>query len=179
MTPAHSSGKGSPYERILGDAFDLLHPNVRRAHLAPLAGDGLMDVEHGARWWTRPLIRLMNLPAAGNGQSVHLHVEERGANLVWTRTIGRATLTTRQCVRESRLVERSGVGCVAFNLIVEKGALRYRQQAFHVAGVPIPAAVGPQVRALVTPTTEGWRVAVRVECLGQLVCAYEGALRES
>jgi hypothetical protein len=38
----------SPYHAILGEAFDTLHPNVRRAHEAPLTAEGTFDVVHGS-----------------------------------------------------------------------------------------------------------------------------------
>lgn len=98
-----------------------------------------MDVEHGPGWLTRPMIWLMKLPAAGPGQPVRLDVARDGAELVWTRRIGGSTLRTRQRAAGSRLVERSGLGRVSFDLAVEDGALVYRQSSIQVAGLPIPS----------------------------------------
>jgi hypothetical protein len=62
---------------------------------------------------------------------------------------------------------------------VEDGALLYRQSSFHVAGLPVPAALGPRVGAAVSATADGWRVAVTVTWRGQTLCRYAGAIRAS
>ena len=64
----------SPYHELLGEAFDTLHPNVRRAHEAPLNAEGTFDVVHGTHRVTRMLVALMKLPAAGSRVPVALRV---------------------------------------------------------------------------------------------------------
>jgi hypothetical protein len=169
----------SPYEAVLGEAFASLHAHVRRAHLPPLRAEGTMEVEHGDGWLARPVIWLMKLPAAGPGQAVQLAVDREDAELVWTRRIGRSILHTRQRARGSRIVERSGPGRIAFDLVVDDGALRYRQSSFHVAGLRLPSSLSPRVAALVSATAEGWRVAVTVTWRGRLLCRYAGTIRAS
>jgi hypothetical protein len=136
-----------------------------------------MGVEHGPGWLTPSIIRLMKLPAAGPGQPVRLDVAADGPELVWTRRIGRSVLQTRQRANGSRLVERSGLGRISFDLSAEGGALLYRQSSIHVAGLPVPSALSPRVGAVVSPTTEGWSVAVSVEWRGRIVCRYAGTIR--
>jgi hypothetical protein len=169
----------SPYEALLGEAFGSLHAHVRRAHLSPLHAEGTMDVEHGPGWLARPMIWLMKLPAAGPRQPVRLDVAGDGSELVWTRRIGRAILQTRQRASGSRLVERSGLGRVSFDLVVDNGTLLYRRSSFHVAGLPLPSSLSPCVGAAVSATAEGWHVAVTVTWRGRIVCRYAGALRPS
>jgi hypothetical protein len=168
---------GSLYEAILGEAFASLHAHVRRAHLAPLRAEGTIDVEHGPGWLARPMIWLMKLPAAGLRQPVQLDVADDGAELVWTRRIGGAILRTRQRASGSRVVERSGLGRVSFDLAVEDGALLYRQSSIHVAGLPVPSWASPRVGAVVSATAEGWRVVVTVTWHGRILCRYGGTLR--
>src|SRR5262245_3091412 len=167
----------SPYQAVLGPTFASLHAHVRRAHLSPLRAEGTMDVEHGPGWLTPPMIWLMKLPAAGSRQLVRLNVDQDGPELVWTRRIGRSVLQTRQRAERSRLVERSGLGCVSFDLTVEGGALVYRQSSIHVAGLCVPASLGPLVGAVVAPTREGWSVVVTVTWRGRMVCRYAGTMR--
>jgi hypothetical protein len=138
-----------------------------------------MDVEHGPGWLTRPIIWLMKLPAAGPRQPVRLDVAEDGSELVWARRIGRSILRTRQCASGSRLVERSGLGRVSFDLAAEEGALLYRRSSIHVAGLPVPSSLSPHVGAVVSPTAEGWRVVMTVKWRGRLVCQYAGTMRAS
>ena len=134
----------SPYEALLGEAFATLHAHVRRAHLAPLRAEGTIDVEHGQGLLARPIIWLMKLPAAGPRQPVRLDVAADGSELVWTRRIGGSVLRTRQREWGSRLVERSGLGRVSFDLAVDDGALLYRQSSFHVARLPVPSSLSPR-----------------------------------
>jgi hypothetical protein len=147
--------------------------------LPPLRAEGVIDVEHGTGWLARPIIWLMNLPAAGPGQPVQLDVAGDASELVWTRQIGESILRTRQHASGSRLVERSGVGRVSFDLAVNDGALVYRHSSIHVAGLPVPLALSPRVGAVVSATTEGWRVVVTVKFRGQIVCRYAGGIRTS
>lgn len=136
-----------------------------------------MDVQHGPGWLTPSIIWLMKLPAAGPRQQVRLDVATDGTQLVWTRRIGRSVLQTRQRANGSRLVERSGLGRVSFDLSVEGGALLYRQSSIHVAGLPLPSSLSPRVGAVVSPTTEGWSVVVQVKWRGRMVCRYAGNIR--
>jgi hypothetical protein len=169
----------SPYEAVLGEAFALLHANVRRAHLSPLHAAGTLDVEHGPGWFVHALIRVMKLPAAGVRQRVELEVGGSGSELIWTRRIGDVILETRQRASGSRVVERSGLGRVSFDLSVDDGALVYRQSAVHLAGLRVPASVSPRVRARVSPATHGWRVAVTVTWRERMVCRYAGTVAPS
>jgi len=164
-------------ETILGHAFALLHPHVRRAHLPPLRAEGIIDVEHGAAWITRPMIRLMQLPAAGLRQPVQLDVASDGLTAVWTRRIGGVILTTRQHVSGSSLVERLGLGRISFDLAAQDGALLYRQSAIHVAGVRVPCSLSPRVGAIVSATADGWRVVVTVTWRARMICRYSADMR--
>ena len=125
------------------------------------------------------MIWLMKLPAAGPRQPVRLDVAEDGPELVWTRRIGGSILRTRQRANGSRLVERSGLGRISFDLAVEDGALLYRQSSIHVAGFPVPSSLSPSVGAVVSATAEGWRVAVMVTWRDRIVCRYAGTIRPS
>ena len=169
----------SPYEAVLGEAFADLHAHVRRAHLPPLHAEGTIDVEHAREWLARPIIWLMKLPAAGARQPVWLDVARDGSELVWTRRIGRSILRTRQRASHARLVERSGLGRISFDLAVADGALLYRQSSIQFAGLPVPSSLGPRVAAVVSATADGWRVVVTVQWRKWIVCRYAGTIRAS
>jgi hypothetical protein len=136
-----------------------------------------MDVEHGPGWLTPLMIWLMKLPAAGLRQPVWLDVVQDGAELVWTRRIGRSVLQTRQRATGSRLVEQSGLARVSFDLTVDGGALLYQQSSIDVAGLRLPSSLSPRVGAVVSPTREGWSVVVTVKWRGRMVCRYAGSIR--
>ena len=175
-TKTRLSAACSPYQAILGDAFALVHANVRRAHLAPLAAEGTIDVEHGSQWLGPLMIRAMKLPGAGRGQRVRLDVVVVGGEVEWRRQIGASVLRTWQKAMGSRLVERRGIGCVAFELAVQEGALLYRQVSMRVAGVQMPSSISPRVEARVSPAATGWHVDVVVTWRTQLLCRYAGVL---
>jgi hypothetical protein len=164
------------YESLLRDGFAALDPNVRRAHAAPLAAAGILDVEHGSHWIVPLWVALLRLPPAGRGLPTRLAVATSGDGLEWTRRIGGSVVRTREHAKGSRLVEQLGVGEIAFELDVEDGALVYRQVGARVAGVAIPRAVSPQVRARVSATDCGWRVEVEIRWFDRLVCRYGGAM---
>jgi hypothetical protein len=54
--PPRPAGSRSPYQALLGEAFDTLHPNLRRAHEAPLNAQGNFDVVHGTHRVTGILV---------------------------------------------------------------------------------------------------------------------------
>jgi hypothetical protein len=167
----------SPYGDLLGAAFASLHRHVQRAHLAPLAATGTIDVEHGARWFTPVLIRAMTLPASGAAQPVTLDVSATGRDMQWVRRIGRVVLRTRQRAEGGCLVERHGPGRIAFRIAAFGGGLVYEQQAIYLLGVRLPPWVAPRVSARIAPTPEGWTVDVTVTYRGELVCRYAGRMR--
>jgi hypothetical protein len=166
-----------PYASLLGAAYGSLDPMVRRAHEAPLSARGTLRVEHGDRWWTPLMVRVLRLPGAGPAQPVRLQVAASGRHLAWLRQIGSSPLHTIQFADGSRLVERSGPGRVSFELSIRDRALVYRQSGLHVFGIRVPTVLAPCVVACVSPAEDGWRVSVEVTWRGGLVCRYAGIMR--
>ena len=123
------------------------------------------------------MIWFMQLPAAGLRQPVRLDVANDGVTVVWTRRIGGVILATRQHVSGSRLVERSGVGRISFDLAEQDGALLYQQSAIHVAGVRVPRSLSPRVAAVVSATADGWHVVVTVTWRARMICRYSADMR--
>jgi len=176
----------SPYHAILGEAFDTLHPNVRRAHEAPLSAEGTFDVVHGTHRVTRILVALMKLPAAGTRVPVTLSVvfsptrtHARPLTLRWERRIGRTPLSTHQYAHRGFLVEEQGPGRLVFSLRAANGCLLYEHATLRFLFLRVPPALSPRVWARVSPDPEGWHVDVRVEWHGHLICRYGGSMRAS
>jgi hypothetical protein len=174
----------SPYQALLGHAYDTLHEHVRLAHEAPLDAHGDFDVVHGTHPLTRALVALMKLPAAGAGVPVSLTVismppHATGAPLAfhWRRRFGRHALSTRQYARHGFLVEHMGPGRLAFSLRAADGCLLYESASLQLLRVRVPLALSPRVRARVAPDPHGWRVEVFVEWRGHLICRYWGTMR--
>jgi hypothetical protein len=174
----------SPYQDLLGEAYDALAPAVRVAHEPPLSAEGAMDVEHGNQILTPFLIRVMKLPARGTSLPVTLRVtNEPGlatgvTTMAWRRQIGATVLATRQFARAGHLVEQSGPGTVAFLLRADAdGSLQYESATCRFLHLRIPRSLSPRVRAQVSPDADGWRVEVAVEWRGRPVCRYGGVMR--
>jgi hypothetical protein len=172
-TPASASM--SPYERLLGAAFDQLHPHVQKAHLPPLEATGVFEVRHGSGIIVRTMVSLLGLPPAGPAQPVDLTVALKRGGLIWRRKIGPRDLRTTQIARGDLLIERKGAGTVRFALDVESGSLIYRQVGATLLGLPAPFA--PKVQGRVSAAEVGWHVDVVVSWRGKLVCQYGGELR--
>ena len=166
----------SPYEAALGGAFETLPSEVQRAHVAPLVAVGTLDVDHGTHWMTPTLVKLFKLPNAGEAQRVQLEVTARGKELFWARRIGAVSLRTRQRAAGPRIVERAGLGTIAFDVAVRDGALVYQQCGLRLAGLPIPRFVAPFVSARVSAVSGGWQIEVRVTWRAHLVCRYAGRM---
>ena len=172
----------TPYQKLLGAAYDRLHPHVRVAHEAPLTAVGVMDVVHGTHPLTSFFVRAMHLPAAGASRPVTLEVTLASSasspcRMTWMRYIGTTRLDTNQFARLDYLVERSGPGAVQFSLHEDEGALVYEGAGCHFLSIPVPRALAPAVHARVAPTSDGWHVAVTVHWQGQLICTYRGSMR--
>lgn len=166
----------SPYEAALGYAFEILPPEIRRAHLAPLVAEGTFDVDHGSHWITPTLVKLLKLPNAGRAQRVQLEVTARDEELLWARRIGDVSLRTRQRALGSQIVEQAGLGSIVFDLAASDGALSYRQRDLRLAGLRIPRAVAPIVTARVLAAPVGWHVDVVIEWRGHFICRYAGLM---
>lgn len=168
----------SLYREILGSEFDSLHPHVQRAHIAPLTAVGSVEVTHGEGRMVKFFIRAMRLPKAGPAQTVELKVEDHPRALIWSRSIGQSPLQTRQYRRASLLVERNTVGSVAFALRAKDGALFYEQRSASFKSLPLPRSLAPQVSGVVSPTADGWKVEVTITWRRQMICRYEGPMKE-
>jgi hypothetical protein len=176
----------TPYESILGEAFNRLHSNVRTAHVAPLTADGVFDVVHGTHWATHVLVALMKLPAAGIRVPVALSVDvvpartsSRPLILRWKRRIGGTSLSTRQRAHRGFLIEEHGLGRIVFSLRAVNGCLLYEHASLRLLFLRLPHVLCPRVRACVSPEPQGWPVDVTVEWRGHLICRYRGTMQPS
>lgn len=140
------SGSGGLYPRLLGPAWDELDQAVQRAHAEGplLRAVGSLRVRHRPGRWAGLLPRVARVPAAGEAVVVRLLVERRGAAERWRRWFGGAPLVSLQRAAGPGLLdERFGPLALQFRLLVEGGALVYRQVGaalrFGPLRMPLPA----------------------------------------
>lgn len=142
------------------------------------AARGTFDVAIAAGFLDRLIARAMGFPRAESNVPVTLIVSMNGATQEWRRTIGTRAFHTTQFTRAQRSFERVGMMRFAFALDVEKGQPRYRQQQVVFAGIPLPRAFAPTVRAVASADTDtSWvvQVEISVPALG-LIARYGGRM---
>ena len=166
------------YRDLLGEAFDGLHPHLRRAHEAPLTAGGPADVEPAIGFVCNGLARAMRLPRPGKQQDVKVVVTEIANGQKWDRTFGGQRVVTRQSVQGGHMVERRGAGTIRFRVTVKEDSIVYESVGAALFGISLPKMVAPRAHGVVTPTEHGWSVDVTIESpVFGLLCAYRAVLR--
>jgi hypothetical protein len=149
----------------LGDAWDTLPEPIRRGH-SPGTHRGRIVVTHHSR-----LAPLFGFPPKGEMPielriTVEKHQEKHEQR--WVRHFGDFEMTTTQYEARGKLAERRGPIEMRFDLVVEDGALVYRQ---------IPSLLGPRVKARAWAENDrmGVKVEIAAPVFGDLV-TYAGML---
>ena len=177
------------YQRLLGPAWQSLHNQVRRLHLADSVGrleaSGKFCITQGRNPFARLIAWLLRMPRASDGASVRLVIKRRGPQELWSKTFESIRLQTVQRLDDHGfLVERFDLFEICFRILVEGEGLRYQQEAFRVIigkiGIPVPRRMAPKVSALEMPSKASNQTAVDVEVsapLVGLILKYRGEIR--
>jgi hypothetical protein len=123
------------YRRLLGPAWEMLDPSVQRVHAGQASprAEGVFQVRRAPGWLTGRLLDLAGVPPAGDAVPVRLAVQRRRSVERWRRAFGgRPLVTLQRASPDGRLVERLGSLEFRFQLLVEGGALRFRQERLSV-----------------------------------------------
>ena len=176
------------YPRVLGDDWFELAAAIRAAHLdepaSMLRAKGSFTVRRADRTLARFFVRVLRMPAEGDGVETRLSVFRNGSGERWCRTFGGRRLATVQYERGAGLLaERFGLLELRFRLAVEGGALIYEQAGASIGlgllMLPLPRRISPQVSAREEPVAASRRMrsAVRIELplLGLLI-TYSGEI---
>lgn len=164
------------YRRVLGVAWNELHPSVRRFHSdgQPLQATGVFQIRHGknrvARWATW----IGGLPAAGEAVAVRLAVIPCGDGETWSRHFANRPMLSVQSRRSNGLLaEGMGPMEIRFRLEVIDGSLIY-----HPAGaalrlgplrLPLPRWLAPNVSAWEKPLDDPRYIQVLIEVKSPLL----------
>lgn len=142
----------TPFQRILGSAFDTLPAPVRRLHaLTELASTaGLAEIEAPANPGAWLLCKVAGLPRPGRDVpvTVSFHPDGKGGE-VWKRRFARRRYTSTMQAATGRdaglLVEHFGPFDLLFRLTPERERLSWSLAGWRLLGITLPAWSRPVI----------------------------------
>jgi hypothetical protein len=168
------------YQRVLGEDFERLPPVLRCFHASTAGGRaaGRFRVTRGPGWLRNWLANRIGLPPAGDQMPIRLAVRVEGEREHWCRQFDQhPALKTVQWAQNGQLREAAWPMRFGFRLVLVGDTLRFEQVATWLAGLRLPCALLPRVRAEVTSRAAGWHVCVRVDVpLLGFLAQYEGEM---
>lgn len=160
----------------LGDAFDLLPDQVRRAHLGQIKLSGHARVSRGGRF-ANFLADAMRLPSAAERVAMSVEGDHLPDCMIWNRRFGTRNFESCFRLRRGRLIESLGPFRLQLRLEVREQRLQYVLERVTLLGIQVARSLAPSLEAW-----EGERdgrydfaVEVRLPMIGRLV-RYEGLL---
>ncbi len=128
------------FQRVLGDAFDNLPPQVKALHSREGRNRyrGEVEVSRGRHPLARGLAWATRLPPAGKG-AVEVEIDADGKSERWTRHIGGHAMPSRLWSQDGLLCEQLGLARFGFALTVEAGVLVWTVARVRALGLPLPA----------------------------------------
>ncbi|MEQ1821734.1 MAG: DUF4166 domain-containing protein [Fimbriimonadaceae bacterium] len=166
----------NPYEEMAGPAWATLAPGVRLAHSPPLSATGVLRILKG----TNRLLRFIALPPPGDAVATTLELEQVPEGVKWTRTFDGMRAVSLHMIRGHEIQERAGPFRLALRMVVDGQSVWHRHIGTWFLGVPIPKALGPQVKGHVSPGSDdrSWRIDVKIwHFLLGPICHYQGEIR--
>jgi hypothetical protein len=175
------------YRRLLGAAWEALDPAVQRVHVGQtsLRAEGVFQVRRAPGWLAGLLLDVAGVPPAAEAIPVRLAVQRRGPVERWHRVFGsRPLVTLQRAAPDGRLIERIGSLELRFRLLVEDGALLFRQERLAVClgswRLRVPGWLALRVDGREGPADANDRTSVVVEVRGPtggLLFGYRGTVR--
>jgi hypothetical protein len=167
------------YQRILGDGFDRLAPEVQAFHR--LQG---RHVLHGAvetRGPRTPAARLigrcLGTPMQTTSGPLHFEIDAAPDRETWTRHFPTQSMTSTLRLQSGTMVEDLGAATLSYDLVEVNGRLTMKLRQLTFFALPCPDWLRPQV--ITEERGDGGRYCFKVEAsvpgVG-LVVAYEGHL---
>lgn len=174
------------YQRILGTAWDQLHPAIRQLHSVTRRSSfvGRCTVERGSNPIAFVIAALIGFPKTGADQAISVQLTADRGGERWVRFTGDQSFESVQSAgvgRSEWLVrERFGPVAVDMALVVERACLRYVVRRWSFFGISLPLWLGPRSAALEDVHGEQFRFDVEVSLpIVGLIVRYSGMLAES
>jgi Domain of unknown function (DUF4166)/Saccharopine dehydrogenase NADP binding domain len=144
----------SLYERILGQAWARLGPEIRQLHSVTAVSSfaGRCTVDRGRNPLAWLIATVIGFPKAGEDQSISVQLSRDGDGERWARTTGGRTFSSVQMPGRGRsewlLRERFGPASVDMALVVEEQTLHYIVRRWALFGISMPLFLGPRSKAV-------------------------------
>jgi predicted dinucleotide-binding enzyme len=170
----------SLYRRVLGESFAELSPVLQRIHDPGRQSfaRGRAAVTRGRSLLARIAAVVVGMPPEG-GYPLHVTMDAGGTGERWTRSFGRHRFASHLSARNGRLIERFGALRFHFDLPVENGGLSMVLRRWSVLGLPMPLALGPQIKAREWEEAGRFHLDVAVSLpIAGLVVRYRGWLAQ-
>jgi NAD(P)-dependent dehydrogenase (short-subunit alcohol dehydrogenase family) len=173
----------SPFRQWLGGATAELPPAIRALHDDPLerSASGTVTVTRGTHPIARLMCRMLGFPASGTDLPLRVEFEPRGSGEIWRRIFSSSTFTSHLKPWPGRTgAMRECVGPLAYGFRLETDAqgLRMVFERWWLFGIPLPAALGPRVKAAQWQEGDDYGFSVDVAGIGiGRVIGYRGRLR--
>jgi hypothetical protein len=169
------------YQRILGDDFKRLPPQLRRFHAMTDPGQwrGRFTITGGDGLIRGLMLRALRLPLPGENVETLLRITTIDSGELWMRQFGDRMLRTRQWQEGGLLIEEAGPMRFAFRLAGDEQGMRFATDHTRILGVRMPRRFSVHIDATVRGLEAGWHVTVTIALplLGTIL-TYSGKLRE-
>jgi hypothetical protein len=145
VTEAPAAG-ATLYERVLGEAFARLAPQIQALHRAPLAR-GRASVERGRGPLAWLAAMAFGFPPSGDDVPVEVSFTPRAGGELWTRDFAgrrfRSLQTEGRGAWAGLIREAFGPIAVGLAVVVQDGALRLVVRRWTLFGLPMPRWLAP------------------------------------
>jgi hypothetical protein len=158
----------SLYQRVLGQSWDLLAPEIRQLHSVSSVSSfvGRCTVDRGRNPLSWLVATLIGFPKAGSDQSIAVTLKVDSDGERWTRSSGGRTFSSVQHLGRGRsewlVRERFGPVSVDMALVVDGTTLRYRVRRWALLGIPLPLSLGPRSSAVESAQDGKFRFQVEI-----------------
>jgi hypothetical protein len=143
------AGAEGLFPAAMGEAYQRLHPEVRRFHdlqgTVELCGE--VETEPPAGLAARCLAALLGAPRSATTGPLRFHLQCRDGVQVWTRHFPQRSMRSSLRLRGARLVESLGPTRLEMELREQDGALEMVVRSMRVLGIPCPSCLLPRIEA--------------------------------
>ena len=173
----------SPFRQWLGAAVTELPPAIHAMHDDPLerSASGTVTVTRGTHPVAALMCRLLGFPASGENLPLRVEFEPRGSGEIWRRIFTSSTFASHLKPwpgRSGAMRECVGPLAYGFRLDTDAQGLHMVFERWWLFGIPLPRALGPQVKAAQWQDGEDYGFSVDVFGIGiGRVIGYRGLLR--
>lgn len=149
------------FRRILGEAWELLPPPIRRLHSTTSIAmySGRCTVTQGRNPIARAVTALVGFPKSGADLPIAVKLTTDGTGERWDRTVADRTFSSTQRLAKGRseglVCERFGILAVDMALVLHASSLTYVIRRWSLLGIPMPLWLGPKTTATESADADG------------------------